>query len=217
MKLAVFDVCGTLYRANTMFAFVDAYCRDRRGYAAFRKLRGSRPARLANAALHRLTGRDVFRAWTLRWLAGAPAAELAACGERLVQGALAGLALGPVTALLHRLRQDGYTIALASGSLDLVVRPAAEALGAAHWAAATLRYTERGVASGRLQQDLLLAKREWVMASFRDLERLVVVTDNKTDRPLVELADEAYAVTVSERDRRFWTAIGHPMLTLLEV
>ncbi|MCD1258759.1 haloacid dehalogenase-like hydrolase [Paenibacillus athensensis] len=217
MKLAVFDVCGTLYRANTMFAFVDAYCRGRRGYAAFRKLRGSRPARLANAVLHRLTGRDLFRAWTLRWLAGAPADELAACGERLVRETLAGLAHQPVTALLRRLSEDGYTIALASGSLDLIVRPAAQALGASHWAAAMLGYTVGGAATGRLQQDLLLSKREWVIAGFRDLERLVVVTDNKTDRPLVELADEAYAVTASERDRRFWTAIGHPMLTLLEV
>ncbi|SVE61050.1 uncharacterized protein METZ01_LOCUS513904, partial [marine metagenome] len=58
-----------------------------------------------------------------------------------------------------------------------------------------------GYSTGRLEK--AKQKLDWV--SEINYEQLTVVSDNKTDRNLLEEADNGYAVIHDEQDNRFWS------------
>ena len=70
MKVAVFDVCDTLYASNTSFEFLDYYFADNTRYIQFRKFSKALPGKLLNYPLYRVLKYDGVKIFATSFLKG---------------------------------------------------------------------------------------------------------------------------------------------------
>lgn len=216
-KLVVFDVCNTLYDANTTFDFVRHTLSDRWWFRALdlALLHRASPLYWAQAALYRLGGVDIPRWVMIACLSGFDRNDLRQAAHRYVSGPLATRQIAQTHVRLRQHAQTGDRIVLISNSLDAVVGAIAESLRV-EWRASRLAYRgERCV--GRLEADLTGRKlgiaRE-LGAEYDPAPELVVYTDNLSDRPLVEAADAATVVIPPRGDRAGWQGVRAEYLVL---
>lgn len=195
--LVIFDVCDTLYGCNTTAGFIHHYAaseENRRIEQTLRRWfdRGS-PFFYVGAAMHRIAGYDIARKRLIASLAGETRERLKAAAGDYARRSLPSLANAEVHERLERHRASGQRIVLVSSSLDLVVEAIAELLGV-EYRASILEFDD-GICTGRLVRDLTGNK----AAVVRDLAgsqpaHLTVYTDNRSDRGLVAMADDAMII-----------------------
>ena len=61
MRIAIFDVCDTIYKVNTTFSFLDFYLTNNKKYFLLRKLSKSLPLRILNYIIYKLFKKDLIR------------------------------------------------------------------------------------------------------------------------------------------------------------
>ena len=207
MALIVFDLCDTLYAANTTRGFLQHLGRSRPKVAKVLKRWTSRssPGFWLGAIAHRL-GRDLARKRMVGALAGLDRAELADAADGYVAADLAGRANAPLHEALARHRAAGDRIFILTNSLDPVVQAVAEHLGVE--GRGSLLEWNGDRCTGRIRDDLTGRKGRLAAAMRQAGERLVVYTDNRTDRDLVDLADEATIVLPHGRPAERWAGDG---------
>lgn len=188
-RLVVFDVCDTLYDANTTVGFIDYYQRRHGNPRIGRTLRRWRskvsPFFYVGAVIHRLFGRDIARQRIIASLAGEGRDALAAAAHDYVREALSTRSNSPVRDRLESHRAGGERIFLLSSSLDVVVAEIAATLGV-EFRSSELGF-KNGVCTGRLQRDLTGGKAAVARTLEPDAE-LWVCTDNRSDRDLLDIA-----------------------------
>lgn len=207
MALIVFDLCDTLYAANTTRGFLEALSASQPRVArALRRWTDRRsPAFWIGALAHRL-GRDLARDRLIASLSGLERAMLRQVADDYVETSLPRRRNAELHETLARHRAAGDRVVILSNSLDLVVEAVARRLGvegrgsALGWAG--------DLCTGRLVDDL--TGRKGVVAKLlrQPGEQLVVYTDNRTDRDLVDMADEAVIVQPRGRGRERWAGEG---------
>lgn len=123
--LALFDVDGTLTTTDTMFAYAAHVVGRGRMFAVMALL-----APLLALARFGLVDRGAAKGTMMRWFyAGKSRAELEAGAERFCRDVLPGLLRPKGLARLRKHRDDGDVVLLVSASLELWLRPFAEAEG----------------------------------------------------------------------------------------
>lgn len=213
--LAVFDVCDTLYRANTTLGFLRfVHGKDLR-FKGMQYLLGSRfsPVFYIAAASLRLLGRDVARAWMVHILKGSSRTTLLEAASAYVREALAPLANAEVMARLEQHKQAGDRVVLVSSSLDIVVGAIAQHLGTDFRASRLGFNGDR--CTGRIEHDLTGGK-DAIVRNLRSTDSipLYVYTDNETDRCLLRLADKATIIIPAGRSARWAKEEDCDLLTL---
>lgn len=198
MRIAVFDLDGTLSRRDLYLAFLMTVLR-RRGPA--------RPLRAATLPL--LTARYMLRGIGNDRLKAAYLDAILGGRERgLLDGFAADFAADAVArqmkpAALERLahhRTAGDVLLLASASLDLYVAPIARLLGFDGAVATRVAWTPDGRVTGALDgpnlrgSAKLEAVREWIAARFPAAATIIAYSDHESDEPLLAAAEEAFAV-----------------------
>ncbi|HEY0973772.1 MAG TPA: HAD family hydrolase [Solimonas sp.] len=203
MRVAVFDVCNTLFRENTTAGFVEFYCRSQNLSPRLFLVRAIRrrlsPLRLLLAVARRLGSADHARLLLIRMLSGQSQADLQAAASSYVEGLLREKKVPVVWALLDSERTASRLV-LASASLCVVVRELAARLDAVP-ISSELDFSE-GVCRGRLSSDAT-GKKHVLVESFLDANRgaeVFVCTDNLSDAALLRRADEGVAVIYPGRN-----------------
>jgi phosphoserine phosphatase len=204
-RVVVFDVCDTLYDANTTIDFIDYYQRghDKRriGRTLSRWQSKGSPFLYLGAVAHRLLGRDIARQRIIASLAGESRETLATAARDYVRDVLAARANHVLHDRLETHRAAGDRIILLSSSLDLVVGEIA-AIFDVEYRASELGF-ERGGCTGRLLRDLTGNK----AAALELLEQgaeLWVYTDNRSDRDLLDIAAQRIIVLPRGRSAERW-------------
>lgn len=218
-RMAVFDVCQTLYAANTSLGFVrqhHARCGPSLGAGMVAAIDDRRsPLFYLSAALHHGPGLDVHR-WTLaRSLWGASRAALAESAAAYVREVLPGQVNAPVLARLEAHRAAGDRIVLISNSFDIAVAAIAQALGV-EWHASRLGFTG-DLCTGRIEADLTGRKSELLVALLAQAVPdpvIHVYTDNQSDRDLVAMADHPTIVIPRGKSRASWAGIDADFIEL---
>lgn len=209
-KLVVFDVCNTLYDANTTFEFAHRVLSDRPLLRAIDLALSHRASPLfwAQAVLYRLGGIDVPRRVVIAGLRGIEQRDLRRAARAYVAEDLPATAIAETQARLRQHQRAGDRVVLVSNSLDVVIEAIAEALGV-EWRATRLEY-RGGRCVGRLAEDLTGRKLEVVQmmrGKHEPAPELVVYTDNLSDRALVEAADSAMVIIPPRGNRASWRGI----------
>ena len=165
------------------------------------------PAYYWGALAHRLMGRDIARERLVASLSGEARAELEAAARTYADDVLPAFANSEIHAALAEHRAKGDRIMILSSSLDLVVAPIADSLRV-EFAASSLGF-EDGRCTGRIEQDLT-GQKAHVADEQRRIEggQLVVYTDNRSDRALIDLADRATVVLPRRARSRWWAGDG---------
>jgi putative phosphoserine phosphatase/1-acylglycerol-3-phosphate O-acyltransferase len=125
MRLAVFDLDGTVLRGNSWQEYF---------WWTLRSHPCRAPALLALLFLRqlRLIEARTLKNAALRTLRGASAAKVAALGERIFRERLNPTLRGIARTEVARARADGCELVLATGAFDFLARPVAAELGIAH-------------------------------------------------------------------------------------
>lgn len=204
----VFDLCGTLFRENTTFAFMD-HLEGPQGLACrYVRARKLPPLRLINKVLF-LMHWDVLRILSARSLRGRSRDELQASASRMLPFLTP---VAQVQALLKACQERGDQVLIASAAFDFIVAAAAERLGVEHYRCTQLAYDQTGRCLGTITEDHLGNKhhhlQDWIQKPF------TLITDNVDDTHLVRLAEKAYILTPVSR-LSYWQKF--PNATVLDV
>lgn len=184
MKLAAFDLCGTLYRCNTLFTFT-RWLRPRSFWVRLadteliKSLNAIRPSKQWRRALH------------LRALQDLTEGELDYYAYHFVREILPQYARPSTFALLEDARAGGWTPLLLSSAPDFLVRPIAHHNNFADWCAS--RYE-----ASRLIYDATGKKQDFLQ-DYAPWDALFVCTDNRTDLALLRLADRRIVYALPHR------------------
>lgn len=203
-KLAVFDVCGTLFRSNTSYDFLSFLHQDKPLAQVLLFLKDGLPIRALNRFSIQLFSVDLLRALlTFFLLRRAQRPQLEKAAHQFVTQYLPTRQVPETHQLLEDLRNQGYRIILLSASYSFIVTEIATTLSIQEYFASTLGY-RYDKCTGVFHEDLLFKKASFFADRFPDSHsQLVVVTDNKTDLPLLQQADRAIIICC-KKDRSFW-------------
>jgi len=216
MKLAVFDVCGTIYRSNTTYDFLAFFFRPR-SKAKVLLLSAGRclPAKVLWKSFRLFRREDWFRGIAVGLLKGTAPDEIRREAARFVETVLEGRKIEEVGELLRTLKEEGYETVLMSSSLSCVVAEVAAHLGVDRFFASELEVVQ-GRLTGRYADDIKGRKREVYEKNFRGVEELAVVTNNREDLDLLTIADRSWIV-LKRKDRGYWSRHKPPTATPIEV
>ncbi|MFW5968591.1 MAG: HAD family hydrolase [Persicimonas sp.] len=209
-RLLVCDVCDTLYRSNTTADFV-RYVVERRGsvwrraaYAAV--MRRWSPVFLGSAVLYKAARVDVGRRLLIGLLRGFEREELEELGASFVDEVLGARRVEETHRRVEEALERGDRVLLASASVDAVVDAVAEKLGV-EAVSSQLDYDDDGRCTGRLAFYAKGRKLAPVRERLEDGMQLTVMTDNVSDRGLLEAAHEPIVVLRRPEHRSRWEGL----------
>lgn len=208
----IVDVCGTLVFEDTTLGLLrHHFSRDTtRPMRArfFNTLSTHRSLPWwAFAVAEKLTGQHLLKRFAVRLLAGERREALDESAHDYAIRLLADRRIGAVWQVLEGPFAKGDVV-LASASLDPVVAALASLTGARH-VASTLE-ERNGILSGRYETDLTGRKDQALVAKYgASLLKgpIGVITDNASDRTLVEMASVAYVVLHDSSHRARWQGL----------
>lgn len=215
--LAVFDLCDTLVAENTTFGFLRSYAKTTgatRLQSALRRWTSRRsPYFYLGALANRLAGLDLPRRRAIAALAGERRSALRQHAEIYAESVLNHHGNKIILDQLRAMSEDGAEVVIVSSSIDLVVAAIAARIGTSYLAS-KLEFAGE-CCTGRLTRDLtgkkLAALREAGMLGGRKVH---VFTDNRTDRSLVQAADQATIVIPKGSKAADWAGAGRDTIRL---
>ena len=207
MNVVLFDVCHTLFDANTTYDFLAHYFPNDERMQRLLKRR------------HSLWGRirakfgeeeQIQRLKAISLLEGESRSSLES-GARVFVESLKEIE--PVVSMLNAAKAEGKKIALVSSSLDVVVAAVAARLGVDEFYASSLLF-DGEICRGELGEDLLGNKAGLIDQAFSS-DHTTFVTDNFSDADCVDVVNKLYPVYKKGnlRAETFWRqrALGPPI------
>ena len=116
--------------------------------------------------------------------------------------------------LLEKAIFENQKICLVSASIDSVVKEIALQLNICY-KSSELKY-ENGVFTGKLSKELKGKKQEEISALNSTGEDLIVVSDNFSDRALMEKATKRFAVIYKPEDLEYWKDLDPNFIKLFK-
>ncbi|PTP29359.1 hypothetical protein CWO07_17760 [Vibrio splendidus] len=203
MKIAVFDVCGTIYRSNTTFEFLDHYFANNYRYRLFRFFSRTFFAKLINYPFFKYFRTDLIRIIAILFLKGESTSAVSESARLFVEQQLNNKVQQPVADLFGKYKREGYYLVLMSGSLDFLITTIQDKWEADD-AYSTLLQRENNKFTGSVYFDQLFNKYDVLKNNYKDIEELVVVSDNASDLLLLSKADTAFAICNKQKHIDFW-------------
>lgn len=204
--LVIFDVCDTLYDANTTVGFIRFYqslhSNVSMGKTLSRWLHRRSPFFYGGAAALRLLGWDVARQRIIAALTGEPRSRLTEAAIRYVRDVLPASANQEILERLKSHQEAGHRVILLSSSIDLVVSQIAAALNT-EYRASVLEF-DGDRCAGRLSTDMTGKKAECLRSMAGPRADSWVYTDNRSDKDLVSGVGRATIVLPRNGRRDRW-------------
>jgi len=218
--LMVVDVCGTLVRDDTTMGLIAHHLSKdpskpiRRVVFALTTARLS-PFRMGFALLERISGRHLLKHFAVRLLAGDTEESLSLSASSYAAQLLADRRVLAVWDMLNAHQRLSGRVILASASLGFIVKCLADAIGA-DFVASELE-SINGVLTGRYMIDLTGCKETAIDAKYGNCladGEFSMISDNVTDRRLMERAGAAFVVLHKESHRVRWSGFNATYLAL---
>lgn len=204
-RTSIFDVCGTLYYSNTTADFLQYYFEKEspQKLFLFNKISNKRSLIfLYRAFVFKVFHRDLFKRARVFLLKGENQEKVGELANQFFEDFLAKIKIEEVHKLLEIELKESKVI-LVSNSIEPVVKAISAKMGIDFHA--TRLEVENGSYTGGIEEDLMGIKHKVIHELIG--EKLTVVTDNKSDFKLVELAKEKYVVLHKKPDIQFWNRL----------
>tara|TARA_A100001015_G_scaffold319493_1_gene442527 strand:+ start:753 stop:1400 length:648 start_codon:yes stop_codon:yes gene_type:complete len=208
MQIAVFDVCDTIYRVNTTFSFLDHFFANNKRYIYFRKITNFFPIKAFNYIYFKLFKLDIPRYCATLFLKGKKVDEIQNYTHKFVYNDLATEINNDIFKMINQYKNEGYKIVLMSGSYNFVIEEVAQYFNADYFFASKLNIKNKFY-TGKYDKDILFTKKDLLKKEFYKIDKLVVVSNNKSDLDLMKSADKSYAVCNKKSDIKFWKSYNN--------
>ena len=213
----IVDVCGTLVKDDTTVGLLDWHFsrnhRWRHWILLFFTARFS-PLRLLVAVVEKLSGKHLLKHLLVRMLQGDSIDAVQASADQYAEWLLAHRKIEGVWRLLGQTSQSGPLV-LASASLGPVVEALAVRLNADYVASSLA--TKDGVYLGHYESDLTGIKIKALDRHLPPAWRLapyMAISDNLTDRKLLQGAHQAFVVLHDGRRRNRWDGVSAEFISV---
>ncbi|WP_420924837.1 HAD-IB family phosphatase [Aeromonas veronii] len=199
-KLFLVDICGTLYRENTTFLFLDNFlgssdrCITRKNIAL----------KIINKIMLVFFRFDLIKFYSLKRLKGISQETLYVEAAKICRSKLTEN-IG-IHQFIDLKKQDGYDIVLVSATIDPVASYISSSLGI-RCISSQLKY-DNDKCLGVLEDDIFFTKHKKVSDLLLKYDLVEMITDNKTDLPLCQKCNRFYGVSYSKKDAHFWSENG---------
>lgn len=208
MGKVVFDICGTMYKSNTTFDFLDFFFSGNKGYLKARRLSRLFFVRAVNKIIILLTGKDILRCYFVSYLKGVSRHRLQEQSNLFYRQCLSGREIDFTISKLNEINAC-CDIILASATLDCIAKVIADKYNVSY-ISSELEFIN-DICTGRMSVDLLGKKHQYFKGKI-DL----VVTDNKSDFKLIQLAEKSIVISNS-RNKLFWVKKRMKNMSIFEV
>lgn len=198
-KLAVFDICDTLYPENTTVGFVKYSVSIKNIYYI---LFNNKFIKILNYIIHKLFGRDIIRTILIGNLQGINKTNLSQSAACYISQLKVNR---KIEDMLLQYKKDGYDVILCSATLDIVANEIQKHYGLTSAFSSKLQFKE-DYCQGFLKYDLL-GKKEKVFKEFiKKYDRVEFVTDNFSDANCIQFCDKFIAVIPKGKDKniKYW-------------
>lgn len=203
MKLAVFDVCGTLYSSNTTFDFLDWYFSKDKKYQFFRKLSKTFLGKLLNYPFYKFMKKDLIRLIGTSFLKNKSIIEIEIASKKFVKERLYSKNKLDIIKLLENYKKKKYVIVLVSGSYEFLIKEIALEFEVNNFFATKLQ-NKNDSYTGKIGNDQLFNKLVLIKTIYPKYQDLIVVSDNLTDYSLLKAASKGFIVCNKRKHINFW-------------
>jgi phosphoserine phosphatase len=204
-QIYIFDVCGTLYHANTTYRFLEYYFKDKNRFKYWLiRMLLSLPGKSIVVALSKVGIKADVRSFLIGLLKNENANEVERYSNLFVSDALNSKRFIRIQSILKKAQEENKRVVLVSASLEPVIKAIADNLQVKEYFASLLEKSEEGIYSGKLVHDL---KGQKLMTIKRNLNvqggGFFVYTDNLDDIALIGLAEKAFVIS-KKRNLKKW-------------
>ncbi len=199
-KLILVDICGTLYKENTTFLFLDNCFGGSVKYIARKKI----TLKIINKIMLELFKFDLIKFFSLKKLIGISQRALYIEAAKICRSKLTENT--EIHKFIDHKKQDGYDIVLVSATIDPVASYVSKSLGF-RCISSKLKYNN-DICLGVLEDDIFFTKHKTVSELLLKYDLVEMITDNKTDLPLCQKCDRFYGVSYSKKETHFWNDNG---------
>ncbi len=212
-RIAIIDICGTLFRSNTTFDFVDYVHRDDFRYKIVRNFMRLLPIKIILALISRCFKVDLVRKWVIGSLKGLSISELYSLCEEFYDDCLLPKINLNVISRIKSLQAD---IILVSATLEPIAETICRRLNADDFYASELDYVGE-ITTGKLSKDLLGVKLEKVVSEGYFVPFLCTVSNDFTDLPLFLNSSQGIIITKSKNQCKWQKLIRIHTLKNIEM
>ncbi len=203
MKIAVFDVCGTIYNSNTTFEFLDDFFKKNNKYIHFRKITSNIFFVAANHYINKFFHVDLIRNRAISFLKGSSIKEIKFASRKFLTETLADKKVNNVFELIKHYRNEGYKIILMSASLDFIIEEIQTELNTDDYFSNQLENVDN-LYTGKILKDMTSKKDMVLNENYKSINSLAVITDNLSDFQLVKSADDKHVICWKKKHHKFW-------------
>ena len=195
----IFDICGTLYKSNTTFDFLNWLFDNDKKFLAFKKIYTTPIWKLFNKFLRVFFSIDLTRVLALRFLKGYDKNLLLEKAENFVIAFLNERKNTEVLDALKKLKADGAEVFIMSATIDVVALAIAKSLGVKNYKSSVLEY-DKSICAGKLARDLLGRKDSYLENS---MTIAAVYTDDISDVNILEFAKEKNIILYKKTEKKW--------------
>jgi len=192
-KLFLIDICGTIYRSNTTFDFMEFWFSDVRWFNRLMLIKKHKTVGFINAIIFRIFGLDLIRSYVISHLKGLTEHQLKEMTEKFYDSFLSQVINSNVMEIINTKREAGYRLVIVSATLDCIAKEVAMKLNILEQFSSELEY-KNGICTGRLKTDWLSSKLKNLQNRNVDLSNIEVITDNYDDTDIIGVSVHAYLV-----------------------
>lgn len=202
-KIAILDICGTIYDSNTTFDFFESIASSKIEKKLL-KIRENRIIMLLNLFLFKLTHADLYRKICIRFfLTGKSIDNIEMAVSKFHDEVLAYRKISETSKIIQSLSCD-YDFIICSASIDPVVRIIAKNIGCNDYFATQISRNE-DCYTGMIESDLLGKKYQCLNNSGIVYD--LVITDNKSDLDIIKNSNKSIIIS-KNKDLKYWSAIS---------
>jgi len=199
-KVAFFDICGTLYKENTTFSFIDTLDEDN---IVARHIINFILLKALSAVVYKLTKFDLLKKLKISRLKKKRVKDIELLCSSHVMNKLTKRR--EVFEMLDRLKNDNYKIILISATIEPIAKSIAQIAGDIEYYSTSLSEIN-GKYTGTIKNELYHEKYKIVANVLANNEYTysIFITDNIPDLPACQLCERALAIVSNERSKLFW-------------
>ena len=198
-EIYIFDICGTLYKSNTTFDFLNWLFEKNWKFRFFKRIYTSIIWKLFNKILRVYFHLDLTRILALSFLKGYSKDVLSNYADNFVNTFLSSRKNIEVIQSLEALKIQGKNIVIMSATIDVVAQAIAKSLKIDCYKSSLLKYDD-SICQGKLIQDLLGNKTAYL---DKQTQIAAVYTDDLSDANLLELAKEKNIIIYSRTAKKW--------------
>lgn len=215
-KIILLDICGTIYRSNTTFDFLDYFFANNIWYKLFRFLFQSRPVKLVNKIIAALCKCDFIRYFSVKFLKGYDEQDILQKAAYFCKEILENKKQNKIIEIINQNINQQNHIIIVSATLDCVAVQVAKTFGINDYYASELEYRDN-ICTGKIKNDLLDCKlvkiqEKGIMPPFE-----LTISDNFTDIELMKHSKYSCIISRTKRKRKWEKILKRNILNGYEV